>query len=443
MSDYMFMLESHLSADQFRVVGQMQEIAGAAGISLFLTGGAIRDILAGFPVRDLDFTVEGSALKLAKTAAQKFGATMLSTDELRKSAEMRFPGGVTAELAMARAERFPKSGGRPQISAATIHEDLRCRDFTVNAIALSLNRASLGLPIDPTNGVGDIERKELRAIHNYSFYDDPSRMLRLIRYKVRLGFAIDERTRLQCENARDAEMLTRISAEALGLELRHIALEPAVHDVIKALEEEKLIELYSPALSGPKLNLADLAKLQKARQMVPFGIDFRLNSLPLLLSVLLDKLNAKERAAFLKAADVGRSEVNAWQKLDAASKKLERELKNPKLQKPSQVYSAISRAAGEQVLFLAVYSGQRIVHDRIRNYFQKYLPAALEVTDEMVAASGVAAGTPKFQRAKEEMILKTLDARPKKPAPAPEPPPPPPPTSSFARGPSIRHARPS
>ena len=81
------------------------------------------------------------------------------------------------------------------MTPATIHEDLRCRDFTVNAIALSLNKASLGLPIDPTNGVGDIERKELRAIHNYSFYDDPARMLRLIRFKVRLGYAIDERTR--------------------------------------------------------------------------------------------------------------------------------------------------------------------------------------------------------------------------------------------------------
>src|SRR4029077_9159145 len=122
----------------------------------------------------------------------------------------------TAGLAMAPNQKFPKYRGRPQNSAATIHEDLRSRDFTANAIALSLNKASLGLPIDPTNGVGDIERKELRAIHNYSFYDDPSRMLRIIRLKVRLNYAIDERTRLQYENAREAEMLSRISAEALG-----------------------------------------------------------------------------------------------------------------------------------------------------------------------------------------------------------------------------------
>src|SRR5580704_14321016 len=116
MSDYMFMLESHLSADQFRAVGQLQELAGVSGVALFLTGGAMRDMLGGFPVRDLDFTVEGNALKLAKAAEHKQVATIVSVDELRKSAEIRLSGGVTAEIAMARTERFPKSGGRPQVT---------------------------------------------------------------------------------------------------------------------------------------------------------------------------------------------------------------------------------------------------------------------------------------------------------------------------------------
>jgi tRNA nucleotidyltransferase/poly(A) polymerase len=80
MSDYMFMLESHLSTEQFRVVGEMQTLASQAGANLFLTGGALRDMLGGFPVRDLDFTVEGNAVKLAKLVAQKFGATIVSTD---------------------------------------------------------------------------------------------------------------------------------------------------------------------------------------------------------------------------------------------------------------------------------------------------------------------------------------------------------------------------
>lgn len=441
MSDYMFMLESHLSADQFRVVGQIQGLAAAAGAGLYLTGGAMRDMLGGFPVRDLDFTVEGSASKLARAVEQKFGAEILSTDELRKSVELRFPSGVTAEIGAAHSERFPKSGAKPQVTPATIHEDLRARDFTINSIALSLNKASLGLLIDPTNGAGDIERKELRAIHNYSFYDDPTRLLRMVRFRVRLGYAVDERTKLQAENAREAEMLTRISPEALGVELRHIAREPNSADLIHALEEEKLIELYSPALVGPKSNAAGLAKLQKARQMAPFGWELRADCLPLLLTVLAEKLNPKEAQALYKAAALDRDEIAAVQKLDAGAKKLERELKNPKLQKASHIYKAIVKAPGEQVLYLAVYSAQRIVQDRIRNYFQKYLPASTEITDEMVAAAGIAPGAPKFAKAKEEMILKRLDARPKKVEPVPEPAPPPPPMSSFARGPGPRAPR--
>jgi tRNA nucleotidyltransferase (CCA-adding enzyme) len=441
MSDYMFMLESHLSADQFRVVGEIQALAAAAGASLFLTGGALRDMLGGFPVRDLDFTVEGSGLKLARAAEQKYGAETVSTDELRKSADLRFPSGVTAEIGTAHSERFPKAGGKPQVTPATIHEDLRARDFTINAIALSLNKASLGLLIDPTNGAGDIERKELRAIHNYSFYDDPSRMLRMIRFKVRLGYTIDERTGLQAENAREAEMLTRISPEALGAELRHIAREPNPADLVHALAEARLLSLYSPALSGAGANAAGFGKLQKARQMAPFGWDIRVNSLPLFLSVLFEKLSAKERLELILAAALTKAEVSSWQKLEAAAKKLDRELKSPKLQKPSQLYKVIVKTPGEQILYLAVYSAQRIVQDRIRNYFQKYLPAAAEITDEMVTATGVAAGAPKFQKAKEEMILKRLDARPKKPEPVPEPPPPPPPMSSFARGPGPRPPR--
>jgi len=437
MSDYMFMLESHLSAEQFRVVGEMQKLAAAAGSNLFLTGGALRDMLGGFPVRDLDFTIETSPLKLIK-GLEKHGATVVDTDDLRKCVDLRFPGGVPAELAMARSEKYAKSGAKPQIAPATIHEDLRSRDFTVNAIALSLNRASLGLPIDPTNGVGDIERKELRAIHNYIFYDDPSRMLRLIRFKVRLGYNIDERTKLQYENAREAEMLTKITPEGLGAELRHTAWEPLIGDVMRALEEEKLIGLYSPALEGAKLNLPTFAKLQKARQVVP--VDYRMNAMPLFLAVLMEKLNAKERAALIKTAELTKSEIGAWQKLEAAAKKFDKELRSPKLQKASQLYQALVKAPGEVVLYLLVYSEQRLVQDRIRNYFQKYLPASLEITDEMVVASGVTAGTPKFQKAKEEMILTRLDSRPKKPAPEPESPPPPP-MSSFARGPGPRAPR--
>ena len=222
MSDYIYILESHLSPDQNQVLGEVMGAAGQANLNLFLTGGAMRDMLAGLRIRDLDFVVEGAALKLAKTVADHSGARIVSADEERKSAELEFPTGATAQIAMSRQEKYPRGGGKPQITPATIQEDLRGRDFTCNAIALSLNKTSRGLLLDPLNGLADIERHELRAVSAYGFYDDPTRLLRLVRLSVRLGFAIEERTAMQVANAREAEVEKTIPPRVLGAELKLI-----------------------------------------------------------------------------------------------------------------------------------------------------------------------------------------------------------------------------
>src|ERR1700738_5363754 len=100
MSDYIYMLESHLNPDQNRVVEEVQAAAGHAMVNVFLTGGAMRDMLAGVWIRDLDFVVEGNALKLAKAICDSSRAKLISTDENRKSAELLFPSGVTAQVSM-------------------------------------------------------------------------------------------------------------------------------------------------------------------------------------------------------------------------------------------------------------------------------------------------------------------------------------------------------
>ena len=434
MSDYMFMLESHLSSEQSRVVNEVQSAAAQANVSVFLTGGALRDMLGGFPISELDFTIEGNGIKLGRALAPKTKAAVVRIDEGRKLAQLVFPGGVHVTIGMAKQEKYAKSGAKPQVLPATIHEDLRGRDFTINSIALSLNPASRGLLLDPNNGVGDLERKELRAVTNYTLYDDPVRLLRLQRFRIRLGFTIEERTKMQYDNAREAGLESRISQQALLEELRHIANEVNSADVMQALDQEKLLSLYSPALTGAKLNLPNLQKLQKAKQLIPFGADLRLENMGLFLHILLEKLTPKERTEFVKSIGLEKAEIGQWQKLEARSKKLEKDLKSAKLQKPSHVYQALSKAEGDQILFLLLRSTERIVQDRIRNYLQKYLPAAQEITDKEVQAMGVDPGSPKYKKVREELILTRLDARPKKAPPAPPPPvAPPPPAPLLAR----------
>jgi tRNA nucleotidyltransferase (CCA-adding enzyme) len=436
MSDYIYMLESHLSPDQNRAVEDVQAAAGMANVNVFLTGGAMRDMIAGFRIRDLDFVVEGNALKVAKAICDKTGATMVSTDENRKAAEIVFPSGVTAQIGMSRQEKYARAGSKPQVTPATIQEDLRGRDFTANAIALSLNRASRGLLLDPMNGLADIERKELRAVSTYGFYDDPTRLLRLVRFKVRLGFTIEERTQMQVANAREAEVEKRIPAKALGEELKRISGEDNPTEILKGLEEAGLLAMFSPVLFG-KLNMASLAKLEKAIHVLPDDARWRTARWGTFLHAVTEKLSPKDKQALIKATELAKSDVDVWQKTEAHAKKLEAALRSPKIRKPSHVYHIVAAAAPEDVLFVLYHSALKPVQERLRNHFQKYLPMVQEITPEEWATIEGKPGTPKYAKAREDFISERVNRKPPKPVeevPPTEPPVPEPMAGGRGRG---------
>ena len=425
MSDYIYMLESHLSPDQNRAVEDTQAAAGLANVNVFLTGGAMRDMMAGFRIRDLDFVVEGNALKIAKAICERSGATTVSTDENRKTAELVFPSGVTAQIAMSRQDKYARAGAKPQVSPATIQEDLRGRDFTCNAIALSLNRASRGLLLDPMNGLADIERKELRAVSAYGFYDDPSRLLRLVRYRVRMGYTVEARTQMQIANAREAEVEKHIPARALGDELKRISAEDSPTEIFKGLEEAGLLSLFSPALLS-KLNLPGLAKYEKAIRVLPEDARWRAARFPTFLHWLNEKLTPKDKQALIKVADMPKSDIDQWQKIEAHAKKLETALRAPRVRKPSHVYHIVVAAAPEDVLFVLYHSALKPVQERLRNHFQKYVLTVQEITPEEWATIEPKPGTPKYAKARDEFISEILNRKPKPPVEEEVPPPPPP-----------------
>src|SRR6478672_11746732 len=135
MADYIYTMELRLTPNQQKGVTQVQDIARNAGMNVYLTGGAVRDIISGFPIRDLDFTVQGNPLKLQKEL-ERAGSVIAFSDDDLKTLLLTLPGNVRAEISMARSERYEKTGKPPIITPATMIEDLRRRDFTVNAMAL-------------------------------------------------------------------------------------------------------------------------------------------------------------------------------------------------------------------------------------------------------------------------------------------------------------------
>jgi len=293
-------------------------------------------------------------------------------------------------------------------------------DFTINAVALSLNRASRGLLIDPTNGLADLTNHELRSTHNRVFYDDPSRLLRLIRFRVRFGFTVEERTQHQYENAREAQLEKLIPSRVLYEELEAIAEEPNAADVVRELERAGLLILFSSALSGSKLNLNSITKLERLKRLLPAGNGIRPPGAGPFLFALTEKLSPRERADLARTVEMRKQEIDLWQKLEPRAKKLEHALKSVRLKLPSQIYQTLYKSPGDELLFLLYRSQHRNVQDRIRNYLQKYFPTALEVSDADVERAGAKPGTSKYHKLKEELITARLNTR-KKPAPPPPP----------------------
>jgi tRNA nucleotidyltransferase/poly(A) polymerase len=419
MSDYLFMLESHLDAGQNMALTAIERLAAAADMNLWLTGGAMRDMLRGVPSRDLDFTVERDALKIGRALAEQLSAAAVNEDPQKRWAEIRLAGGLTFSVANARTEKYLKPGGKPQIAPATIHEDLSRRDFTINAIALSLGRRSRGLLIDPTNGQADLAARELRTTHSYAFFDDPTRIFRLIRFRHALGFDVVPRTQSQLENALSENYQSHATPDALAREIRAVSTEPSAAAALQVFDSLGLLKLLSPALAGRRFNAEGLNRLQQMKDLViPYSSTA---GWPAFLFVLTEKLNAAEKLRVVRSFEMTDEEKAAWENLEAAATELETALRSPRIHRPSHVWQTLRTASPDEILLVLYTSDVRLVHDRIRAYYEKYLPLSREVTEEEVAATGVKPDTPKFRKAHDALIAARLNARPPKPSAEPEP----------------------
>src|SRR6201984_1646945 len=242
MADYIYTMEIRLTPDQEKGATLVQEVARNAGMNLYLTGGAVRDIISGFPIRDLDFTVQGSPIKLQKEL-EKAGAVTAGVDDDVKTLYLQLPGGGRAEISMARTERYDKIGKPPAVTAATIIEDLRRRDFTINAMALSLNPGSRGLLMDPFNGAADMEAKLIRVLHNYAFVEDPSRLIRATRFAARFHWPLEERTQARYDSAKENNYVEHISPKSIGHEIEQLAYEDDPLHIAKVLEKENWLKV--------------------------------------------------------------------------------------------------------------------------------------------------------------------------------------------------------
>lgn len=207
-----------LPQDLQTVVTTLERLARGSGAPAFLVGGAVRDGLLGRTILDIDVAVEGDALALAREAAANLPVAV-RTHPAFGTAILHSTSGRRIDLATTRTEEYAAVAALPTVRPATIEEDLRRRDFTVNSLALPLSRLDAPEPIDPSGGRADLERRLLRVHHPRSFLDDPTRVLRGVRFESRLGWSLEPETERLAGEACSAGAFDALSVDRLRAEL--------------------------------------------------------------------------------------------------------------------------------------------------------------------------------------------------------------------------------
>ncbi len=440
MADYIYTMELRLTPNQQKGVTLVQDIARAAGMNVYLTGGAVRDIISGFPIRDLDFTVQGNPLKLQRDF-EKAGATIGGADDDLKVLYVTLPGGVRAEVSGARLERYEKTGKPPVVTPATMIEDLRRRDFTVNAMALSLNPGSRGLLMDPFNGAADIEAKLLRVLHNYAFVEDPSRLLRASRFSARFHWPLEERTQARYESAKENNYIDYITNRAIGYEIEQLAYEDDPLNVIRVFEKEGWLKVLSPHWTVAKADTNGLSQLMKSRQQMN-DLGYWPDPAPAVLHFLTARLSDKEISDIRKLLP-RKDLAESWRDLEDNAKGLARRLMGKEAATPSRTWKLLSSASPEMVLFLSVTARQQAVSQKIKNFFTKWRQLQQKLPFPEMAELYITPQWPGYAKVAEDAFMLLLDGKLRsrteilkflKPLAPPPPPPPPPPPTKRGRG---------
>ena len=439
MADYIYTMETRLSPDQLRAVNLIQDVARAHEINIYVTGGTVRDFLSGFPIRDLDFTVEGNPQKLQKDL-EKQGVRIESWDDEYRVLRVLFAGNVRGEIDMAHTERFEKTGKPPVITAAGISEDLRRRDFTVNAMALSLNPGSRGLLLDPTNGAADIELKLIRVLHNYAFLEDPSRLIRATRFATRWHWELEERTKARFESAKENSYIDHMQDRFRGVEIAKIAYEDDPLAVMKALEHEGFLEVLEPHWSVAKVDQPGLQNLLRVKQQL-WEIGTESDAGPAVMHFITHKLGDKEVADMQKRIPI-RSLVENWKNLDNGAKELAKRLTGKEAATPSLTWKLLASAKPEDFLFLGATTKQQAISEKIKNYFGKWRQNMQKFPLPEMTELQITPAMATYKQIVDEAFLLMIDGKLHthteimkhfKPLAPPPPPPPPPPKRGRAK----------
>lgn len=386
------------------------ERVAAAHDPVYLVGGAVRDVLLGEQSLDLDLMVEGDALAFAEALAAELGVTSHPHEKFQTAVVKgrdREGNEIRIDVATARTEVYVAPGALPEVERSTLRHDMARRDFTINAMATSLRAEDLGATYDFFGGFRDLRRRTVRVLHNLSFVEDPTRLLRAVRYEARLGFEMDRHTLSLARGCIEMRLVGDLASARLRDELLDLLAEEQVLAALARTSELGLDRALHPGLDAGAETRALVERAGELAGRAPFAGAVR-HSL-VRLALLCRRLGGAEIYDWLSKLKLRRRDQDVVAAAATLAPSLAERLEREQAPMPSELREALDGVPLEALLVASLTARDPdLVERRVRAYVELVRDARLEISGDDLKEAGVPE-SPAIGRALKETLALKLD----------------------------------
>ncbi|MDP3791175.1 MAG: hypothetical protein Q8R38_03920 [Candidatus Omnitrophota bacterium] len=384
-------------------------LSKSMGHRVYLIGGTVRDLLLCVENLDIDIVVEGDAIAFGEKLAHDLHGIIVSHKRFG-TCTVTTPEYVKIDFATARKETYALPAALPTVEFSSLRDDLIRRDFTVNAMAISLNDHEFGQLIDFFDGTGDISRKSIKALHDKSFIDDPTRILRAIRLEQRLKFTIDTHTANLIHKSIEKEIYKRVEEPRLRDEIMLVLKEKAPFDAIRRMDSFKALKIIHPYLKLNKRLHEFMRSIDKACQWYQDNSPRKrsIEKWLVYLMALFDDVSYDGTLYFCNKFEFKRGERMRIMSYRKDGRKILKTLNSKRKILPSKIYHLLEPLSHEVTLLLMAASDSDIGRGRIMEFFHKYNGMRPSVRGDDIKELGVKAG-PHFAKIIEKILYRKLD----------------------------------
>lgn len=400
----------NLPPDILKLFRQIGKTAQENECRVFVVGGVIRDLYLGRENFDFDIVVEGDGIGLSKILAAKFKAKLVDHEKFA-TAVLFMPNGIKIDIATARKEIYEHPGALPKVTPGSIEDDLLRRDFSINAMAVSLNPEDFGELIDFSDGLSDLKKKVIRVLHDLSFVDDPTRILRAIRFEQRLRFKIEDHSLKLINEALKHRAFETIKPPRIWHELILILYEKGPKKYFIRISKICGLKFIHPKLrlNRDTLKLFDsVDKLLSAYERL-YPHNERVENWFLYFMALTDTLKRNEIKQVAEKFNLKKDQRDRLYSFKNLNKDFFNFLGKNNLQ-PSQVYVLLEHLSYETILILRAKSENKIIKKRIDDFLNIYDKVKLSINGDYLAELGVSLDSG-FKKVLDKIFYKKLDGK--------------------------------